>query len=205
MDQQRESAAYIGRVQFVEGAHYAEDVDGEDLVVSLLAHADRIASFLPPRDPEAGRHLMTVLVVGATGMTGQALVEQLLSSGQKVRAIVRSPRKLSAKVREHPNATVIEASVLDLTDEKMGELVKDCDAVVSCLGHVMDLKGVFGEPKRLCTDATRCLCDAIAVNRPSAPAGARIKGCVKERRRTFPLTINQRVPGCHPGERNVAS
>ncbi len=24
--------------------------------------------------------------------------------------------------------------------------------------------------------------------------GARIKGCVKERRRTFPLTINQRVP-----------
>ena len=34
---------------------------------------------------------------------------------------------------------------------------------------------------------------------------ARIKGCVKERRRTFPLTINQRVPGCHPGDRNVAS
>ena len=35
--------------------------------------------------------------------------------------------------------------------------------------------------------------------------GARIKGCVKERRRTFPLTNNQRVPGCHPGDRNVAS
>ena len=50
VDQLRESAAYIGRVQFVEGAHYAEDVDGEDLVVSLLAHADRIASFLPPRE-----------------------------------------------------------------------------------------------------------------------------------------------------------
>ena len=38
-----------------------------------------------------------------------------------------------------------------------------------------------------------------------APEGARIKGCVKERRCTFPLTINQRVPGCHPGDRNVAS
>ena len=36
-------------------------------------------------------------------------------------------------------------------------------------------------------------------------ARARIKGCVKERRRTFLLTINQRVPGCHPGDRNVAS
>ena len=42
---------------------------------------------------------------------------------------------------------------------------------------------------------------SMLVRRP----GARIKGCVKERRRTFPLTINQRVPGCHPGERNVAS
>ncbi len=50
VDQLRESAAYIGRVEFVAGAHYAEDVDGEDLVVSLLAHADRIASFLPPRE-----------------------------------------------------------------------------------------------------------------------------------------------------------
>ena len=112
---------------------------------------------------------MTVLVVGATGMTGQALVEQLLSRGHEVRALVRSPHKLSAKVRDHSEATVIEASVLDLTDEMMAALVKDCEAVVSCLGHVMDLKGMFGEPKRLCTDATRRLCNAIAVNRPSAP------------------------------------
>ena len=50
VDQLRESAAYIGRVEFVEGARYAENVDGEDLVISLLAHADRIASFLPPRE-----------------------------------------------------------------------------------------------------------------------------------------------------------
>ena len=43
------------------------------------------------------------------------------------------------------------------------------------------------------------------VQETEGTAGARIKGCVKERRRTFPLTINQRVPGCHPGDRNVAS
>ena len=109
---------------------------------------------------------MTVLVVGATGMTGRALVEQLLSKGHKVRAIARSPHKLPAKVLEHPNATVIEASVLDLTDEEMAEHVKDCDAVVSCLGHVMDFKGLFGEPKNLVTDATRRLCKAIDENTP---------------------------------------
>ena len=102
-------------------------------------------------------------------MTGRALVEQLLSKGHNVRAIVRSPRKLPAKVRDHPNATVIETSVLDLTDEEMAKHVKDCDAVVSCLGHVIYLKGMFRDPKRLCTDATRRLCDAIKENRPTKP------------------------------------
>ena len=59
--------------------------------------------------------------------------------------------------------------MLDLTDEEMAEHVKDCDAVVSCLGHVMDLKGIFGDPKRLCTDATRRLCGTIEENRPTKP------------------------------------
>ncbi len=104
---------------------------------------------------------MNILVVGATGMTGRLLVEQWLGKNHKVRIIVRSYHKLSADIVENPNTTAIEASVLDLTDEEMTEHVKDCDAVVSCLGHVMDFKGIFGEPKKLCTDATRSLCTAL--------------------------------------------
>ena len=88
-------------------------------------------------------------------MTGRRLVEQLLGKNYKVRIIVRSSHKLPADIVENPNTTTIEASVLDLTDEEVTEHVKDCDAVVSCLGHVMDFKGIFGEPKKLCTDATR--------------------------------------------------
>ena len=91
--------------------------------------------------------LTTTLVVGATGMTGRSLVDQLLGSNHQVRVVVRSRHKLSAEVLNNPNATVIEASVLDLTDEEMANHVKDCGAVVSCLGHVMDFKGMFGEPK----------------------------------------------------------
>ena len=102
-------------------------------------------------------------------MTGRPLVEQLLGKNHKVRVIVRSSHKLSAEVLENPNTTVIEASVLDLTDEEMAEHVKDCDAVVSCLGHVMDFNGMFREPKKLCTDATRRLCGAIEKNRPPKP------------------------------------
>ena len=97
---------------------------------------------------------MNILVVGATGKTGRPLVELLLGKNHKVRIIVRSPHKLPAGILENPNTTVIEASILDLTDEEMTEHVRGCDAVVSCLGHVMDFKGIFGEPKKLCTDAT---------------------------------------------------
>lgn len=112
----------------------------------------------------------TVLVVGATGNTGRPLVEQLLGKDYRVRVIVRSPHKLPAEVLENPNTTVIEASVLDLTDEEMAKHVKDCDAVVSCLGHVLSFKGMYGKPRKLCTDATRRLCDAIEKNRPLKPA-----------------------------------
>jgi nucleoside-diphosphate-sugar epimerase len=104
---------------------------------------------------------MNILVVGATGMTGRRLVEQLLGKNYKVRIIVRSSHKLPADIVENPNTISIEASVLDLTDEEVTEHVKDCDAVVSCLGHVMNFKGIFGEPKKLCTDATRNLCNSL--------------------------------------------
>ena len=94
-------------------------------------------------------------------MTGRRLVEQLLGKNYKVRIIVRSSHKLPADIVDNPNTMAIEASVLDLTDEEVTEHVKDCDAVVSCLGHVMNFKGIFGEPKKLCTDATRNLCNSL--------------------------------------------
>ena len=36
---------------------------------------------------------------------------------------------------------------------------------------------------------------AESCRRYSISRGARIKGCVKERRRTFPLRVHQRLPG----------
>lgn len=112
---------------------------------------------------------MTILVVGATGKTGRLLVEQLLVKNHKVRVIVRSSHGLPAEVLENPNTTVTEASVLDLTDGEMTQQVKDCDAVVSCLGHVTNFNGMFGKPRNLCTDATRRLCNAIEENEPLKP------------------------------------
>ena len=104
---------------------------------------------------------MNILVVGATGKTGMPLVQQLLGRNHNVRIVVRSLHKLPTDIMENPNTTAIEASILDLTDEEMTNHVKGCNAVVSCLGHTMDFKGIFGEPKKLCTDATRRLCKAL--------------------------------------------
>ena len=112
---------------------------------------------------------MNILVVGATGMTGGSLVEQLLDKGHHVHGVVRSPGKFSSRVLQHPNMKVTEASVLDLTDEEMTAHAKGCNAVVSCLGHDVSFKGMFGNPRKLCTEATQRLCQAIEKNNHSVP------------------------------------
>jgi NAD(P)-dependent dehydrogenase (short-subunit alcohol dehydrogenase family) len=108
---------------------------------------------------------MTTLVVGASGATGQLLVEQLLKQGQNVRVIVRSPENLSELLKNHDSLSVIHASVLDLSDAELAQHVRGCDAVASCLGHNMSLKGIYGRPLRLVTDATSRLCNAIKANK----------------------------------------
>lgn len=112
---------------------------------------------------------MTTLVVGASGATGRRLVEQLLERGQKVKAIVRSPDSLPKALTTNKNLTVIRASVLELSDGEMAQQVKGCDAVASCLGHNLNLKGIYGPPRRLVTEATRRLCEAIKANKPEKP------------------------------------
>jgi len=108
---------------------------------------------------------MTILVAGASGATGHLLVEQLLNRGHDVRAIVRSPERFSELVQNQNHLTVIGAAILDLSDKEMAQHVAGCDAVALCLGHNMSLKGLYGQPRRLVTDATKRLCNAIKSNK----------------------------------------
>lgn len=109
---------------------------------------------------------MTILVVGASGATGKLLVAQLLEREHQVRAIVRSPEKMPEALRNNPNLTLTKASLLELSDAEMAQQVKGCGAVASCLGHNLTLKGIYGKPRRLVTDAARRLCNAIRANQP---------------------------------------
>jgi nucleoside-diphosphate-sugar epimerase len=112
---------------------------------------------------------MTVLVVGATGATGRLVVAELLRRGVAVRAMVRSVGRLPEDVRAHPRLEVIEAAVLEARDDELVRHVDGCSAVVSCLGHTLSLRGIFGPPRRLVRDATRRLCTAIRSTRPPRP------------------------------------
>ncbi|MBT8434346.1 MAG: SDR family oxidoreductase [Gammaproteobacteria bacterium] len=112
---------------------------------------------------------MTTLVVGASGATGRKLVEQLLNQGQQVRAIVRSPETLPTVLKDQDNLSLVQASILDLSDAEMAQYVEGCDAIASCLGHNLNFKGIFGHPRHLVTDATRRLCNAVKANKPTEP------------------------------------
>ena len=112
---------------------------------------------------------MTILVVGATGATGQLLVEQLLNRGQNVKVIVRSPEKLPKFARNNDQLSVISASLLELSDSEMIKYTNKCNAVVSCLGHNLNWKGIYGQPHKLVSDATHRLCNAIKANNSGKP------------------------------------
>ena len=112
---------------------------------------------------------MKILVVGASGATGTQLVEQLLMNKQDVIVIVRSPETLPKSWKNNNNVQIIEASLLDLSDKEMRDIVNGCQAVASCLGHTMNWKGIYGQPTKLVTDATRRLCDAIKTNNNQHP------------------------------------
>jgi len=111
----------------------------------------------------------TVLLVGGTGRTGQRVLEQLLTRGIRVRAIVRSPHKLPSGTAGQSNLTVVEADLLSMSEEDLLRQVRSCQAVISCLGHVTDIKGIFGPPRDLVTQAVSRLCGAIAASQSSAP------------------------------------
>lgn len=112
---------------------------------------------------------MTTLIVGATGATGKQLVEQLLSMGQKVKVIVRPSGKITDTWKNNHKISIIKANISEISVDEMMNYLIDCQSVASCLGHNITLKGIFGKPRKLVTDAVKLLCIAIQKNSPDKP------------------------------------
>lgn len=104
---------------------------------------------------------MRTLVLGASGQTGYRLVQQLLVGHeqhppQNVRVVVRSKENFHTQVPVHERLEVIEGSILDVSDTVFEQsILEGSDVVVSCLGHNMTFKGMFGHPKKLVSDVVQ--------------------------------------------------
>jgi hypothetical protein len=89
---------------------------------------------------------------------------------------------------------VNQASVQDLSDAEMVQHVNQCTAVASCLGHNITLKGMFGRPHRLVTDAVRRLCEAIQAGGAERPVRFALMNTVGNRNRDLnePVSFGQK-------------
>ncbi len=89
---------------------------------------------------------MKVVLYGATGMVGSRVLNELVSRGHQVKAVVRDP----SRVPSEPNVTAAAGDILDTED--VARQVKAADAVVNAYSPGYDPDGVG---KLL--DATRSL------------------------------------------------
>ena len=94
---------------------------------------------------------MKLLIVGATGGTGRALVEQGLARGHHVTAFVRNPTRLAI---QHERLAVARGDVLDPASVEAA--VRGQDAVLCALGHER-----WFYPTRILSDGTRNLIRAM--------------------------------------------
>lgn len=105
-----------------------------------------------------------VLVVGATGATGKHVVQMMLDAGHKVTAVCRSKESMLQKLKDKKyddQLSIHEASIMEMKQEELVELTKDCDFVVSCLGHNVTFKGMYLQDRTLCTEAAKRLTKAM--------------------------------------------
>jgi len=101
------------------------------------------------------------LVLGASGATGRLLVQRLLQKNIDVIAIVRNSSSLANINVSHQNLQIVEAEISEIQANDLTQYLTECEAVLSCLGHNLTFKGMFGHPRRLVTDAVNKVTSAI--------------------------------------------
>jgi putative NADH-flavin reductase len=121
------------------------------LVLSLLLWRKkpvgraRVSSARPAAGP------LRVLVIGATGGTGQQLVRQALEQGHHVTAFVRDPARLQIT---HANLRVLQGDVLDYSSVESA--MREQEAVLCALGHKR-----FFYPNKIQSDGMRNILRAM--------------------------------------------
>jgi putative NADH-flavin reductase len=87
---------------------------------------------------------MNITLFGATGNAGSRILQELLTRGHQVRAVVREPAKLPAQ----PGLTVQKGDLADVA--QIAEAVQGTEAVISAYGPGLSSPaGLVGATERL--------------------------------------------------------
>jgi len=96
---------------------------------------------------------MKVIIFGATGFSGQAILAETIKQGHEVTVLVRDSSKVKIN---HNNLRIIEGNVLD--SQKVAFVIQNQEAVIQCLG--VGGKG-DGKPTTFISDATKIIVDEM--------------------------------------------
>lgn len=96
---------------------------------------------------------MKIALFGATGKTGQQFLEQALAAGYDIKALVRTPAKITYK---SDHLEIIKGNILHEVD--VIQTVSNCDIVVSLFGHVKH------SPEWLQTNGTKNILNAMQIS-----------------------------------------
>jgi uncharacterized protein YbjT (DUF2867 family) len=97
---------------------------------------------------------MKIVIFGATGFCGKAVLREALAQHHQVVVLVRNKKSLSGY--ESPHLTIVEGSVMDR--QMVASVLKDSEAVFQCLG--VGGKGT-GKPTVFVSEATRIIVEEM--------------------------------------------
>jgi len=108
---------------------------------------------------------MKILVLGASGATGKLVVSKLIENNHSVKAVIRSTANFSKELFDNNKIEVIIGNIDDFAVNQVTDLINDCDAIISCLGHNISFKGLYGKPRKLVVNAIKKIEESTSLSK----------------------------------------
>ncbi|MBB6671800.1 NAD(P)-binding oxidoreductase [Cohnella nanjingensis] len=104
---------------------------------------------------------MKIVVLGASGTTGRQVVWELINRNIHTRVLIRKTAVLDPDIEKSSFVEIVKGNISELDRSELNQLLSDCSVVISCLGHTPTLKGMFGKPRDLVSDAVKKVSETV--------------------------------------------